>query len=72
MATPLRAGVLIAPFAALILVFIAGWIGFGPTLQAFAEESLAWLMQSLGWLFTGIGLAAVVMLAVLYLSLIHI
>ena len=66
MATPLRAGVLIAPFVALILVFIAGWVGFGPKLQAFAEESLAWLMQSLGWLFTGVGLAAVVMLAVLY------
>ncbi len=66
MATPLRAGVLIAPFTALILVFIAGWVGFGPRLQAFAEESLAWLMQSLGWLFTGIGLVAVVMMALLY------
>jgi len=66
MATPLRAGVLIAPFLALFLVFIAGWVGFGPSLQAFAEESLAWLMQTLGWLFTGVGLISVVALALLY------
>ena len=59
MATPLRAGVLTAPFLALVLVFIAGWTGFGPQLTVFAQASLAWLMQSLGWLFVVVGVVAV-------------
>lgn len=66
MATPLRAGVLTAPFLALVLVFIAGWTGFGPQLTVFAQAASAWLMQSLGWLFMVVGIIAVVATVALY------
>ena len=66
MATPLRAGVLTAPFLALVLVFIAGWTGFGPQLTMFAQGALAWLMQSLGWLFVFTGMLAVAATVALY------
>ena len=60
MAVPLRTGVLIAPFAALFLVFIAGWIGLGPSLTVFANGSVTWLMQSLGWAFAYTGILAII------------
>jgi len=66
MATPLRAGVLIAPFLALLLVFGTGWAGFGPSISSFANEALAWLMQSLGWAFICAGVIAVVAVIALY------
>ena len=69
MATPLRAGVLIAPFTALFLVFIAGWTGFGPSISTFATAALAWLMQSVGWAFTSIGLAVVIATIAVYFCL---
>jgi choline-glycine betaine transporter len=60
MPTPLRAGVLITPFMALFFVFVAGWSGYGPSVSALAQASLAWLMGSVGWAFVGVGIAVIV------------
>lgn len=66
MATPLRAGVLATPFLALFLVFIAGWSGYGPSMTAFAQASLSWMMGSLGWIFVVVGIAAIVAAIAIY------
>lgn len=60
METPLRAGVLAAPFVMLFLVFVAGWTGYGPALSEGASAGLAWLMQTLGWAFSLIGIGVIV------------
>ncbi len=72
MATQLRIGVLVAPFLALSLVFVAGWLGIGPSLSNIADESLAWLMHSLGWAFICVGVIAIVATLALYGLLGHV
>ncbi len=72
MATQLRIGVLVAPFLALFLVFVTGWLGVGPSLSNIADESLAWLMHSLGWAFVCVGVIAVAATIALYALLGHV
>ena len=69
MPTPLRVGVLITPFMALFFVFVAGWSGYGPSLAALAQESLVWLMNTVGWAFVGVGLAVIIVSVLMFSQL---
>ena len=60
METPLRAGVLAAPFIALALLFIAGWLGYGAPVVAMAGAALQVVFDTVGWVFIWAGLAVIV------------
>ncbi len=60
METPLRAGVLAAPFIALALLFVAGWAGYGAVVATMAGMALHSVFDAVGWLFIWVGLGVIV------------
>ena len=72
MTSPLRTGVLLAPFVGIVLIFFAGWAGMAPTLSAVLDTARGGVIEALGWVFSGAALVVIVVMAVAYFALDHI